>query len=160
MTQKIVTRKYTPEDARALADIYYHTIHNVNTKDYSEDQVNAWAPLSSLNLDGWMKKWSRIVPIVAVQGDTIVGFTEFESNGYIDCFYVHHEYQGAGIGTALMNAIEQEAVDKKLDRIYAEVSITAKPFFLRKGFTVVKEQTVTIRGCELTNYVMEKNSNF
>lgn len=160
MTQKIVTRKYTPEDARALADIYYHTIHNVNTKDYSEDQVNAWAPLSSLDLDGWMKKWSRIVPIVAVQEDTIVGFTEFESNGYIDCFYVHHEYQGAGIGTALMNAIEQEVVYKKLDRIYAEVSITAKPFFLRKGFTVVKEQTVTIRGCELTNYVMEKNSKF
>ena len=87
----------------------------------------------------------------------IVGFAEFEPNGHIDCFYVHHEFQGKGVGSALMATIEANAATNKIHRIYSEVSITAKPFFESKGFQVVKQQKVNIRGCELTNFVMEKN---
>jgi hypothetical protein len=87
---------------------------------------------------------------------TVVGFAEFEPNGHIDCFYVHHNFQGVGVGTALMHEIEMEAREKLLPRIYAEVSITARPFFASKGFQVIKQQTVRIRGVELTNFVMEK----
>ena len=35
-------------------------------------------------------------------------------------------------------------------------SITARPFFLSRGYRVVKEQTVLRGGLELTNFVMEK----
>lgn len=78
---------------------------------------------------------------------TVIGFAEFE----------HHEFQGCGVGSTLINEIATEATHKALSRIYAEVSITARPLFERKGFTVVKQQTVTIRGAELTNFVMERN---
>lgn len=44
-----------------------------------------------------------------------------------------------------------------MPRIYAEVSITARPFFASKGFQVIKQQTVRIHGVELTNFVMEKS---
>ena len=50
MTTKIIIRQYIPDDAQHLANIYYHTIHHINVKDYSEDQINAWAPASSLEL--------------------------------------------------------------------------------------------------------------
>jgi putative acetyltransferase len=156
MTEKITIRKYKPEDARALVDIYFYTIHKVNIQDYTEEQVKAWAPVSSLELDGWQKKWTKLPPMVALQGAKIVGFTEFASNGHIDCFYVHHEFQRKGIGDTLINAIEQAALDNNVHKIYAEVSITAKPFFIKKGFKTVKEQVVIIRGFGLTNYVMEK----
>jgi len=157
MSHKVTIRKYESTDAKALADIFYHTIHRINIRDYSEEQVNAWAPSSSLELDGWKHKWSKLAPIVAVIGNKVVGFAEFESKGHIDCFYVHHEYQGRGVGTILMEAIEDEANRKNIHLIYAEVSITAKPFFESKGFHVSKEQRVIIRGCELINFVMEKN---
>jgi len=160
MNDKITTRKYQPSDARALADIYYYTIHNVNTRDYSEEQVNAWAPSSSLELDGWQKKWSKLIPIVALSGSKIVGFAEFEPTGHIDCFYVHHEFQGKGVGSTLMNAIEAEAKENKIHHVYAEVSLTAKTFFERKGFYETKKQNVIIRGCELTNFVMVKNYQY
>lgn len=157
MNDKIITRAYQLSDAKALAEIYYFTIHNINIRDYSEEQVNAWAPCSSVeNLEGWQKKWLNLPPIVAVSGNTIVGFAEFEPNGHIDCFYVHHEFQGKGVGSALMTKIEAAAITNKVHRIYSEVSITAKPFFERKGFQVVKQQKVNIRGCELTNFIMEK----
>ncbi|MHB1949598.1 MAG: GNAT family N-acetyltransferase [Gammaproteobacteria bacterium] len=44
--------------------------------------------------------------MVAVMDDKIVGFAELEDNGHIDCFYCHHEYQGCGVGSALMREIE------------------------------------------------------
>jgi putative acetyltransferase len=151
-------RKYREVDAPALANIYYHTIHTVNTRDYSEEQINAWAPSDSIkDYSGWQTKLDKIKPFVAEMESVIVGFAEFEPNGHIDCFYVHHEYQGKGVGTALMTAIFDEAEEQGITRIYAEVSITAKPFFEAKEFTVVKEQTVNLRGVELINFVMEYN---
>lgn len=154
----IKVRTYQETDAPTLAMIYYHTIHNINIRDYSEEQVNAWAPYDSVeDYSGWQKKLAMVRPFVAVINDIIVGFAEFEPNGHIDCFYVHHEFQGKGVGSALMVAIVDKAQKEDIVRIFAEVSITARPFFEAKGFQLVKEQQVTIRGVKLTNFVMEKN---
>lgn len=154
---QVQIRKYQESDSRFLAEIYYHTIHNINTRDYSEEQVNAWAPTSCLELDGWKKKWEKLPPIVATINNQIAGFAEFEENGHIDCFYVHHLFQGKYVGSALIKEIEQQALQKNISKIFAEVSITAKPFFLNRGFQVTKNQIVTIRGVELSNFVMEKH---
>lgn len=155
MANEIIIRQYKPDDAQQLANIYYFTIHNINVRDYSKEQVNAWAPSSCLELTGWKKKWKTIKPLVALMDNKIVGFTEFEPNGHIDCFYVHHEYQDLGIGSSLMNEIFKKANDLNIKRVFAEVSITAKPFFEAKGFKVVKHQNIDIRGVTLTNFIME-----
>ena len=70
---------------------------------------------------------------------------------------MHHAFQGVGVGTTLMSAIEQEAKEKKIHLIYTEASITAKPFFSKKGFETVKQKIDVIRGCELICYVMQKH---
>lgn len=156
MKFKITIRKYQPSDAKFLAEIFYNSIHSINIHDYSPEQINAMAPATSLDPKNWEQKWSKLVPFVALSGCKIVGFAEFEPNGHIDCFYVHHEYQRKGVGSALMKAIVAEAKEKHISRIYADVSITAKPFFMSKGFQEIKEQTVIHRGCEFTNFLMEK----
>lgn len=153
----ITIRRYHEKDARSLSDIYFYTIHNINIHDYSKEQINAWAPKSCLELEGWKKKWEKLPPIVATTDNQIVGFAEFENDGHIDCFYVHHQFQNKGVGSALMKEIEQQALHKNISKIFAEVSITAKSFFLSKGFIVTKEQLKKIRGFDLKNFVMEKN---
>jgi putative acetyltransferase len=157
MNNDVTIKQYSHKDALDLACIYYNTIHYVNSKDYSEKQIKAWAPPSSREATSWKNKWEKTAPIVAQKGDKIVGFAELEENGHIDCFYVHHEYQGFGIGSLLMKNIFNKAHTLKLKRVFAEVSITAKPFFEAKGFKVVKEQNVDIRGIQLTNFIMENN---
>lgn len=156
MTNQIEVRSYKASDAKNLAEIYYHTIHNINSKDYSKEQIEAWAPKSCLELEGWQKKWKANPPMVACYHDNIIGFAEFEDNGHIDCFYVHHLWQGNGAGLALIKAIEEKAKAKNIKKIFAEVSITAKPFFDKMGFRIVKEQLVNIRGVNLKNFVMNK----
>lgn len=156
MTQKISIRKYQPEDAKALAQIYFNTIHRINSQHYSKEQVDVWAPLKSSEAEGWSKKFSKTNPFVAVVGEEIVGFAEFEPDGHIDCFYCHHDWIGKGVGSALMHKINEEARKQNIDKIFAEVSITAKPFFKKEGFRIVCEQTVVLNDVKLINYKMEK----
>lgn len=153
---KIIIRAYQEKDAPYLAEIYFNTIHHINSRDYSPEAIDAWAPASALETAGWIKKWHALPPFVAITDDQIVGFAEFEKNGHIDCFYCHHDYQGCGVGSSLMKAIEDKANQLGIKRLFAEVSITAKPFFIAKGFNTVKEQSVIRQGVALKNTVMEK----
>lgn len=130
MTIKILIRNYRTEDTQALANIYYNTIHKINIQHYTEEQVDVWAPKSSVeNTEGWTTKFPRTKPIIAVVENEIVGFAEFESNGHIDCFFCHHGWIGKGVDSALMKEILQRAQNNYIHLIFSEVSITAKPFF-------------------------------
>jgi putative acetyltransferase len=75
---------------------------------------------------------------VALIGTKVVGIAEFESNGHLHCFYVHHEYQGRCIGSSLMKGIFNKANILKLKRVFAEISITAKPFLDQKDLKSLK----------------------
>ena len=152
----IIVGSYHEQDTEELAKIYYHTIHKINSRDYSKEQVDAWAPETSLQPEGWLKKFQRTKPFVATANGQVVGFAEFERDGHIDCFYCHHDWIGKGVGSALLKVINEKAVEYNVDKIFAEVSITAKPFFERNGFEVTREQEVEVKGIKLVNFQMEK----
>lgn len=154
--QQIIVRNYKPEDSQALAELYYNTIHQINIEHYSEEQVQAWAPEAGLEASKWATKFEKTQPLVAVIGELIVGFVEFEPDGHIDCFYCHHKYIGCGVGSTLMQSVFEIAIQKDIKRIFAEVSITARPFFEKQGFTVTEEQTIVFREVKFINYKMEK----
>lgn len=156
MKTEITVRDYRPEDVQALANIYFNTIHKINIQHYTEEQVEVWAPKSSLEAEKWTKKFSRTKPIIAIIGEDIVGFAELEPNGHIDCFYCHHEWIGKGVGAALMKEILQRAKNSPVSLIFAEVSLTAKPFFEKWEFRIVTQQTIVKKGVELTNFKMER----
>lgn len=44
--------EYQASDCQEIARLFYETIHNVNAKDYSEDQLDVWEPLDK-NGDIW-----------------------------------------------------------------------------------------------------------
>lgn len=156
MKAEISIRDYQPEDVQALVNIFYNTVHRINIQHYTEQQVDVWAPATSLETEGWAKKFLRTKPVVATVNDEIVGFAEFEPNGHIDCFYCHHEWVWKGVGSELMKEILQRAQNDHIHLIFSEVSITAKPFFEKWGFKVVTEQTIVRKGVELTNFKMER----
>lgn len=148
-------RNYQPNDSKALWEIYFYTVRNINVRDYSQEQVEAWAP-SDFDSELWQKCMNRIQPFVAELDDRVVGYTDLQLSGLIDHFFCHHEYQGKGVGRALMEHVFEIGRIRGVYRYFSEVSITARPFYEHLGFTVVNEQEVEMRGVKLTNYVMEK----
>ncbi|CAG9295960.1 GNAT family N-acetyltransferase [Celerinatantimonas diazotrophica] len=153
----IKIRNYKESDAQALWDIFYHTVHNVNIRDYSKAQVSAWAP-DNFDFAIWQRKMNSILPIVAQIDGEIVGYADVQNSGLIDHFFCHYEHQGKGVGRSLMERIMVVGKAKGISRFFSEVSITARPFYEKFGFIVVKEQTVEMRGEKLQNFVMEKFS--
>lgn len=90
---------------------------------------------------------------VAVRDSLIIGFGDIDDSGYLDRLYVHHHYQRQGVATLLCDFLET-VVDAGAI-ISTHASITAKSFFEKRGYRVVKPQLVERNGVFLKNYVME-----
>jgi len=151
----ITIRNYKKTDLDALWNIHYHTIRYINIRDYSQEQVEAWAP-DSFDKHIWEKRLNGLSPFVAEIDGVIVGYTDLQINGLIDHFFCHHKYQGKGVGRALMTHVLSIGKERNIKRYYSEVSITARPFYEHFGFSVAKDQVMEIRGQKLRNFVMEK----
>lgn len=148
-------RLFEAQDAEQIARLFHETVREVNINDYSIDQVRAWAP-DDIYFRNWLEVCSNRFTYVADDEGLVAGFGELEPDGHIDCFYCHRNYQRCGVGSQIYQAIEEKAVELSVPRLFTEASITAKPFFLRLGFSVVKEQEVASRSQTFINYAMEK----
>jgi len=153
-------RRYKAQDTDTLAAIYHDTIHNINKNDYTPEELEAWAPTLEYTEEKRQKdteRWRRINPFVVVaDSDVPLGFAELEEEGYINCFYVRHDSIGKGAGSMLLAACISEAKRLGYGRVFASVSITARPFFLKQGFRVVKPELSDVRGLMMKFYEMEK----
>jgi putative acetyltransferase len=148
-------REYEPTDSEALAALFFRTIRTVNLGDYTQEQVEAWAPVDR-DLVAWAKRFEGRHTFVAEVDGQIAGFAELDPSGHIDRFYVGADFLGRGVGKELFLEVERKALCLQIRRLDLEGSITARPFFERCGFRVIKEQTVRPRGVAMNNFVMEK----
>ena len=151
----MLIRPYRHADCGTLAELFYDTVHSVNTADYTPGQVDAWAT-GEVDLAGWDRTLSAHASLVAEEGGEIVGFADMDAGGYLDRLYVHRDHQREGIATALCDALETRVAAPAFS---THASITARPFFEGRGYRVVREQRVARRGVWMTNFVMEKAGN-
>lgn len=147
-------REYQPLDGKELRELFYHTVHTVNAKDYTKEQLDVWAERQA-DLEQWNQSFQEHYSIVAVEGDVIAGFGDIDKTGYLDRLFVHADFLRKGIGTAICDRLEQKIKGK----ILTHASITARPFFEERGYKVIKEQKAERSGVFLTNFVMEKEVN-
>ena len=140
-------RPYRSADLPELLALFYDTVHTVCARDYTRSQLDAWAPAEP-DAAAWDASLRAHRTLVAEEDGRILGFADLGSDGYLDRLYVHRDWQGRGVASALCAALPGAR------RTHA--SITARPFFERRGWHVVKEQRVERRGVALTNFVMEK----
>jgi putative acetyltransferase len=151
----MLIRSHRNSDIPGITRLYYDTIHLVNANDYTLEQIDAWAP-SVPDVSFWAERMKKYRVYVAVEGECIVGFTELDSSGHIDCFFVHHEWQRRGVGSRLMQRVVATAGRELIPRLFAEVSITAAPFFRSQGFVVLKENEAIRRNVKLKQFAMER----
>ncbi len=144
-------REYQPSDCKELTELFYNTVHTVNAKDYPKEQLDVWA-IGQVDLKKWNQSLQEHFSIVAVDDDIIVGFGDIDKTGYFDRLFVHSGYQRKGIATAICNRLESVVQEN----IVTHASTTARPFFEKRGYKVVKEQQVDRQGIFLTNFVMIK----
>ncbi|MCE0495473.1 GNAT family N-acetyltransferase [Vibrio salinus] len=151
----IVIRDYKESDAGELRALCFRTVRNINTRDYSKAQVEAWIP-ESYDVDLWKRTLLVLSPFVAEIDGKVVGYADLQPDGLIDHFFCHDQYQNRGVGRCLMEHIFSVGRARGIERYYSNVSLTARPFYEHFGFWVTGEQVIEIRGQKLRNFVMEK----
>jgi putative acetyltransferase len=151
----IAFRPYHPDDAASLLGLFRDTIRRVNIRDYTPEQVRAWAP-DDIDLARWADRFEGRFVVVAEESGQFAGFAELEADGHIDRVYVSADHQRRGVGQGMIAAVVSEAGRRGLSRLFVEASITARPFFEAQGFTVLARQVVSCRGAELVNFRMER----
>ncbi len=155
---KMKIRRYEEKDLKQIINLFYDTVHFVNRKDYSEEQVNAWAPLNekASKFTTWGNSLSQNTTFVALDHTQIIGFCDLTSAGMLDRLYIHHDFQRRGVASALLDEIELAAFRMQLKKLITEASLTAKPFFECKGFETITKQIVNKNGITMSNYLMVK----
>ncbi len=153
----ITLRKAQLTDVEDIRQLFFDTITEVNSKDYSADQISIWSASAGNSL-GWMQRIIKFHFVVALAEKKMVGFAALTPEGEFDCLYVHKDFQRSGVGQLLLDHIEAEAMKRQLPLITSDVSITAKPFFERNGYEQVKINRKKRNGMVFITYAMEKKN--
>ncbi len=142
-------RRAEAEDAEGISRAIVRAIQITNAADYPPHVIAAvvenFTPAHVL-----AHLASRQVFVAIVDG-SVVGAASLHGRT-VRSVYVYPDHQGTGIGTMLMDAVEELARSQSIDRVSVPSSISAQEFYRRRGFTFVRDEH---HGDERT-IVMEK----
>ncbi|MHC0443835.1 GNAT family N-acetyltransferase [Flavobacterium sp. 3-218] len=151
----MILKKATISDLEEMQQLYVQTIQVVCKNDYNEEQRKVWCSGAN-NTERWLEVIKTQFVLLAIIENQIAGFGTLKDGNYIDFFYIHKDFQRQGIADKILNELELEARKHNSKIITSDISITAKPFFEKKGFVAKAEQKNIRENVELINYKMEK----
>ncbi|CAM3297614.1 GNAT family N-acetyltransferase [Thalassospira profundimaris] len=153
----ITIRPFADSDAKALVEIYRHSVTEIGPNAYNPEQVAVWAKLLptperfiEIMTDG------RFSLVAVDNNDQVVAFGDVEADGHIGFLYALPDFAGKGIVTKLYDALEAHARKQDIGKLYSEASEFAKSFLLKQGFSVVERRDFEVAGVPIHNYAVEK----
>ena len=127
-------RMYTSADLEQVVDLFTQSVHIVSSSYYSPEEVEAWAP-SHPDITTWRRFFDEHYTIVMDTGDGIKGFGCLSvDGGTIDMLFTHHAHQSEGIGSSILEALENEAMQRGNYEVRLTTSATAWSFYQRRGY--------------------------
>lgn len=151
---EISLRPYEAEDAVPTWLVYHDAVRRTALRDYSEEQVRAWAP-DEVDAEEWAARRASAYTVVACEGDRVVGFSDLRDGELLDMLFVHPDCAGRGVARMLVESVVRQAEKQGLTRLVTHASRTARPAFEALGFVVDRENGQNwIRGVNLPNFDM------
>ena len=152
---KLHVRALRRGDEYALRKVFYASVHALACKDYTPEQLAAWAP-EAYELVPWAERIRSTPPFIVDASGVVAGFAVLLEDGTIEQFFVAPTFAGQGVARMLMAHIHQQAARRGLAELQADVSLTAEAFFVMSGFEVAHRQQVVIGDERLNNARMHK----
>lgn len=131
-------RRFTENDAEKVSALIIHTFKTTNSKDYSQEAINAlenqMQPPQIIERASWTHFY------VVEENDTIIGcgavgpYWGSETESSLFTIFVLPEYQGKGIGRKIIETLEQDEYFLRAKRVEIPASITAVNFYRKFGY--------------------------
>lgn len=150
-------RRAVIEDASHLPALFEDAIHQIASRYYTPDQVNAWAGRSHRIRTVFEEDFSaRSAWVTADQSGRLFAYIDLETSGHIDFFYARPEVTRTSVTRDMYALLEATARDQGLTHLSTEASEATRRFFQKQGFQIISRQDVIIGEVSIHNYVMEK----
>lgn len=114
-TPPVTLRPYRSADAAATLAVFTEAITQTAAAHYTPEQIEAWARPGRRDLPSWDQAMSDRASVVAVRGDEVVGFSDVDSDGYIDMLFVSPRHLRRGIARTLLGFVEQRPVKEGIE---------------------------------------------
>lgn len=150
-----VIRRYKLGDVHSLIEIYQQAIHVLAAPFYNQAQLDAWAP-AVMDSAKWHERVSSQQTFIADCDERAAAFIAWNWTGHIDFIFTHPVFARRGLATALYAAAEEALRQQGVRRLFAEVSLAARPFFGSCGFVAEREREVDCRDQLLRQFIMSK----
>jgi len=151
----MLIRTYRAEDVHQIVELFRRSVRELASRDYTPEQIAAWAP-ETPEPPAWSSRLTSGLVIVGEIEARIAGFARLEANGHLDLLYVHPDFKRRGVASKLCEVLEGRARRNGISRLFTESSISAKPFFERRGFRLTREQEAFSQGVKMPNFCMER----
>ena len=146
-------RPYDPQDAGALAGIFFDAVRIGAAPKYPAEALRAWAPVRP-TAEVWDERLADLWTVVAEDAGVPCGFMSLAADGLLDLAFVAPDWRGRGLADALLAAVLDEARARPMPGLHTEASRMARPFFLRHGWTLDAAQEVERGGVMIENFRM------
>ncbi|MBQ0140040.1 MAG: GNAT family N-acetyltransferase [Kurthia sp.] len=150
--------KYEEHDIEEIVDLFVDTVHKTSLADYTEQQLDIWAPPDEKKqlIEEWKKTLRQHISYVAKYNNKLIGFSDLTLQGELKRIYVHKNYIRNGIATKLLEKLEGEAYELGLPHITTISSITAVPFFKSQGYKITSNENTPGVHIPTENMIMQK----
>ncbi|WP_086312206.1 hypothetical protein A5821_003494 [Enterococcus sp. 7F3_DIV0205] len=134
----LTIRPFCVADATQIAILLKRIFLEINSKDYSIEQMEQLA--AEYTPEKIIEQASYAHTYVAEKAGHVIGtgticpFWGSQTESIILSLFVLPEFHGYGIGTAIMNYLEQDTFYIRANRIEIPASKTAEQFYLRLGY--------------------------
>lgn len=152
----IRVRDYTEADAAPTLKVFRDAVTVTGSQRYTAEQIVAWAGPPEDDLPDRHAARARYATIVALVGDEVVGFSDLDSQGYIDMLFVSPEFGRRGVASRLLDEIEARARASGLDALTVSASLLLRPLLERRGFVVEAQLAPTVNSVTLVSFAMRK----
>lgn len=151
-TMKI--RSYQSGDK--IKQLISKTVNHIEPEHYSEEQQRHLEEvIPGMNV-GFAEE-ERYSYFVAFKHDKIVGVAGFQSeSGTVSGIFVDPENMEQGIGSKLMQKIEEKAREKGFEEMETLASLEAIAFYEKNGYRTTEERKLDIEGKDIAIKVMVK----
>lgn len=127
----MTVRRFRPADAPAVSTLIAATMRASNARDYPHERLEAL--IAYFTPEKLCVLAQERHCLVAFAGGMLIG-TAAREGGMLATFFVASEFQGRGVGTRLLAALESDARAAGLTELRVDASLTGTPFYERRGY--------------------------
>ena len=148
----MIIRKAVNKDIDGISDLIQKVTDN-NPNNYSLEQIVAW---KKYNTPSEIKKQlnDRVI-FCAIKDNKLIGTIALKEN-FILGFYVNYSIRKIGIGTKILDYLEEYAFSNNIKKLKLTSTPSAFEFYKKRGYEIKEKVTLSIYGVDYPEVEMEK----